>query len=250
MADKKRVTIMDCPIDSLTMKETINLIDKSIKNRKSLHHVVVNAAKLVNMKKDNNLRESVVNCEIINADGQAVVWASKVLGSPLPERVAGIDLMENLVALAHKKGYKIFFFGAREEVVAEVVKKYTAKYSSKIIAGYRNGYFKDEERIKIAEQIAKSQADILFVAISSPIKEIFLNEFKDLLKVPFIMGVGGSFDVVAGKVKRAPRWMQKCGLEWFYRVLQEPGRMWKRYLVTNTAFIWYIFKEKFFKKKK
>ncbi|QDF29509.1 WecB/TagA/CpsF family glycosyltransferase [Halarcobacter anaerophilus] len=241
---KNRINIFNCPIDTYTMDETVNMIDESIQNKTHLHHVVVNAAKLVHMQKDKELYDSVVNSDIINPDGQAVVWASKFLGQPLKERVAGIDLMENLVKLSHEKGYKVFFFGAKEEIVKGVVDRYTEEYSKDIIAGYRNGYFKKDEEESIANEIASSEADILFVAISSPTKEIFLNKYKDIINTPFIMGVGGSFDVVAGKVTRAPLWMQKAGLEWFYRFLQEPRRMWKRYLVTNSLFIWYMLKEK------
>lgn len=241
---KNRINIFNCPIDTYTMEETVSKIDESIQNKTHLHHVVVNAAKLVHMQKDKELYDSVVSSDIINPDGQAVVWASKFLGQPLRERVAGIDLMQNLVKLADEKNYKVFFFGAKEEVVKGVVDKYSEMYSSEIIAGYRNGYFAKDEEESIAKQIASSGADILFVAISSPTKEIFLNKYKHIIDTPFIMGVGGSFDVVAGKVSRAPLWMQKAGLEWFYRFLQEPRRMWKRYLVTNTLFIYYMFKEK------
>lgn len=241
---RKRITIMNSPVDVLSMQETIDIIDDSIRDRKSLQHIVVNAAKLVNMQEDEELYQSVVDSDIINADGMAVVWAAGFLGTPLPERVAGVDLMQELVILASKKNYRIFFFGGREEVVKEVVRKYTNVFGKEIIAGYRNGYFNKDEEPNIAAQIAESKADILFVAISSPTKEIFLNTYKERLKVPFIMGVGGSFDVVAGKVKRAPLWMQKSGLEWFYRFLQEPGRMWKRYLVTNSLFLYYILKER------
>lgn len=241
---RKRITIMNSPVDVLTMEETLHLIDDSIRDKKSIQHIVVNAAKLVHMQFDTELFQSVVASDIINADGMAVVWASELLGNPLPERVSGVDLMQELVILAAEKHYKIFFFGGKEEVVSEVVRKYTSVFGEEIIAGYRNGYFNKEQESDIADQIASSQADILFVAISSPTKEIFLNTYKDQLKVPFIMGVGGSFDVVAGKVKRAPVWMQNSGLEWFYRIMQEPGRMWKRYLTTNTLFIYYIFKER------
>jgi len=242
---KSRITIFNTPIDAITMQETLSLIDKAITERKPIHHVVVNVAKLVNMQKDQALFDSVVNCDIINADGQPVVWAAKILGKKLPERVAGVDLMQNLVMLAAEKKYRVFFFGAKEEVVKKVADKYSAQYSSEIIAGYRNGYFKAEDEPLIAKQIADSRADILFVAISSPKKEIFLNRYKDLIDMPFIMGVGGSFDVVSGLVKRAPVWMQNCGLEWLYRLCQEPRRMWKRYLVTNTIFIWMLLKERF-----
>ena len=241
---RTRINILNCPIDNITMEETVNKINTSIQTKLHLHHVVVNAAKMVHMQKDKELYHSVVGSDIINADGQAVVWASKFLGQPLSERVAGIDLMQNLVRLAYEKNYKVFFFGAKEEVVSEVVSHYSKMYSPEIIAGYRNGYFQKEEEQNIAQEIASSDADILFVAISSPTKEIFLNQYKDIIDTPFIMGVGGSFDVVSGKVERAPTWMQNAGLEWFYRFLQEPRRMWKRYLYTNSMFLWLVLKEK------
>lgn len=240
----KRIHILNCPIDNLTFNETLLLIDDTIANKQQLHHTVVNAGKMVAMQKDPELRKSVVEADLINADGMAVVWASKVLGQPLPERVAGVDLMESLVKLAYEKGYKIFFFGAKEEVVQDVVNKYSRIYSPSIIAGYRNGYYSKEEEEAIAGQIADSGANMLFVAISSPKKENFLYNYRNILsKVNFTMGVGGSFDVVAGKVKRAPLWMQKTGLEWFYRFAQEPKRMWRRYLVGNSEFIKLVAKE-------
>lgn len=228
----------------MTMKETINRINTSIQTQSYLKHVSVNAAKIVYMQKDKELYKSVICSDIINADGQAVVWASKFLGQPLPERITGIDLMQNLLKLAYDKNYKVFFFGATEEVVTRVVDYYSTLYSPDIIAGYCNGYFKKEDEGSIAQKIAASRADILFVAISSPTKEIFLNKYKNIIHTSFIMGVGGSFDVVAGKVKRAPVWIQKAGLEWFYRFLQEPKRMWKRYLYTNSMFLWLTLKEK------
>lgn len=228
------------------MEETLSIVNNTIFNKESIQHVVVNAGKIVAMQNDAQLRKSVNESDLINADGQAVVWASKILGKPLKERVSGIDLMEALVKLAHQNQYKIFFFGAKEEVVKTVVDRYSNDYSPKIIAGYRNGYFKKDEEQDIAKQISDSGANILFVAISSPTKENFLYENKKLLnKVNFIMGVGGSFDVVSGKVKRAPVWMQNSGLEWFYRFAQEPKRMWKRYLVGNSKFIALVLKEKF-----
>lgn len=241
----KRIQILNCPVDVIDRKATISAIENAIESNTQIHHVVVNAAKLVNMLKDKQLRESVVNCDIINADGQSLVWASKFMGTPLPERVAGIDLMASLVELAHRKKYKIFLLGAKEEVVRATVAIYEKKYGREIIAGYRNGYYRKEDEAEIANQIAASGAQMLFVAITSPKKENFLNQYKDLICVPFIMGVGGSFDVISGKTKRAPVWMQRSGMEWFYRVLQEPRRLWKRYLMTNSAFVYLVLKQRF-----
>ncbi|WP_432412255.1 WecB/TagA/CpsF family glycosyltransferase [Rasiella sp. SM2506] len=243
-----KINILNTTIHNLSMKETLALVSNAISEKKQLHHVVVNAGKIVAMQKDEALRKSVIESDIINADGQAVVWAAKILGKPLKERVAGIDLMENLVELAHQQNHKIFLLGAKEEVVLKVSEIYQETYNTNIIAGYRNGYFTKEDEPQIAQQIATSGAQMLFVAITSPIKENFLYNHRELLKdVPFVMGVGGSFDVISGLTKRAPVWMQNAGLEWFYRFLQEPQRMWKRYLVGNSTFIWLVLKEKFSK---
>jgi bacterial polymer biosynthesis proteins, WecB/TagA/CpsF family len=243
---QKPIYLLGTPVHNLTMAETLQVVNETIRNKRHIHHTVVNAGKIVSMHDNPVLKESVVNADIINADGQAVVWASKLFGAPLRERVAGIDLMEKLVEMAYLNQYKIFFFGAKESVLKKMVDKYSKQFSPDIIAGYRNGYFKKEEERGIAQQIADSGAHILFVAISSPVKENFLYQNRDILKnVNFIMGVGGSFDVVAGHVKRAPIWMQKSGLEWAYRVYQEPKRMFKRYLVGNTKFIGLMFRYAF-----
>lgn len=245
---ESKINIFNINIDNLSLSETLEKISHAIKNKKQLHHVVVNAGKVVAMQKDEQLRKSVNACDIINVDGQAVVWASWLLEKPLKERVTGIDLMENLVDLSARENYKIYLLGAKEQVIQKVVSIYKEKYSENLIAGYRNGYFKPEEEEEIARDIAKSGAHILFVAISSPKKENFLFNYKEKLSsLNFIMGVGGSFDVISGKTKRAPVWMQKNGLEWLFRLLQEPKRMWKRYLFGNTKFIFltikYLFKK-------
>jgi len=244
-----RINFLNIPVDAISMKETIDRIDSAIQNKQTINHVVINAGKVVAMQTNKDLFDSVINCDLINADGQSIVWAAKFLGKPLPERVAGIDIMENLVELAYQKKYRCFFFGAKEEVVKKLVQNYSRKYSPDIIAGYRNGYYSVNDELNIAEQIAASNADILFVAITSPKKEIFLDKYKDALSsVGFTMGVGGSFDVITGVTARAPRWMQKMGLEWFYRLMQEPRRMWRRYMVGNYKFMILILKEKYKKK--
>jgi N-acetylglucosaminyldiphosphoundecaprenol N-acetyl-beta-D-mannosaminyltransferase len=227
------------------MSGTLDLVQKAIESKEQIHHVVVNAGKVVQLQKDLQLRESVNSSDIINADGQAVVWAANFLNKPLKERVAGIDLMQNLVKLAALKKYKIYFLGAEEDVVSKTVAHYSKEFGQEIVAGYRNGYYQPEDENEVINDIVSSEANILFVAITSPKKENFLYKYKnELASVNFIMGVGGSFDVIAGKTKRAPAWMQDLGLEWFYRFLQEPKRMWKRYLVGNSKFILLVLKEK------
>lgn len=247
----QKLQILGFEIDNLTMQETVELVDYTIKHKQDITLTDINAGKIIQINEDPELKHYVNYSDIIQADGQAVIWASKILKKPLKERVAGVDLVEKLIYQAHKNHQKVFFFGAKEEVVQAVVKRFVNKYDKKILAGYRNGYFKNEEAPEIAKKIAESGANLLFVAITSPIQEQFLYENREILKpVNFKMGVGGSFDVFAGKTKRAPQWMQKIGMEWFYRFLQEPKRMWKRYLIGNSKFILLVFKERFFRNQK
>ena len=238
-----RIDLLGCPIDSLDLRQTIVKIEKYIEERTPHQHVVVNVAKLVKARKMPWLREIISTCDIINADGMPIVWASRLLGKPLPGRVAGTDLFYELIKISANKGYRLFFLGAREDVVKKTVAVFTEKYPGLKIAGFRNGYFPEDKEAEIARTIYLSKADILFVGFSSPKKEKFLKKWMPVMQVPFCMGVGGSFDIVAGITRRAPLWIQRCGMEWFYRFLQEPRRMWKRYSTTNPIFIWLVLKE-------
>lgn len=238
-----RIEMMGCQIDNLSMEETLQTIERFIQSGQPHQHVVVNVDKLVKASRDDELRRIINDCSLINVDGMPVVWASHLLGKPLKERVAGVDLFESLIQRSAEKGWRIYLLGAREEVVSDVKRIYERKFPSLTVAGYRNGYWKQEEEAEVVEQIKAAQADLLFVAISSPKKERFLGRYQAELKIPFAMGVGGTFDVVVGKVKRAPIWMQNAGLEWFYRFLQEPRRMFKRYFIDDMFFFWLLLKE-------
>jgi len=237
------ITMMGCRIDNLSMEETLVRIEEFIRSGQPHQHVVVNVDKLVKASRDPALRRIVNECALVNADGMPVVWASRLLGKPLKERVAGIDLFEALMRRAGEKGWRVFLLGARAEVVAAVADTYRRRYPELVIAGWRNGYWTDEEEADVAAQVRASGADLLFVAISSPKKEHFLGHWQAEMRIPFAMGVGGTFDVAIGLVKRAPRWMQRAGLEWFYRFLQEPRRMFRRYFIDDLAFVWLFIKE-------
>jgi len=222
-------------MDVATMDETVAWIRARIERRQFTQHVVVNVAKLVHMQKDKALLESVRACDIINIDGMGVVWGARMLGTPVEERVAGVDLFERLLSMAAANSLPVFLLGATQAVVELTAKIANERHSDLRIAGFHHGYFWDDEE-RVVDLIRQSGARLLFVAITSPKKETFIHRWRDRLGVDFVMGVGGTFDVVAGKVKRAPRWMQASGLEWLFRVIQEPRRMWKRYLLTNLQF--------------
>jgi len=233
----KRISFMGVPLDALSMDETVNSILDYIERGETVQHVAINAAKILRIIEDSDVRKTVRGCEVISADGIGIVWASKLMGQPLPERVAGIDLMDNLIVEAASRGLKPYFLGAKEEVVKQTVEHYQKRLPQLKVAGYRNGYFSNNEEKQIAEEIRDSGADMLFVAISSPKKEIFLGRWRKVIDISFCMGVGGSFDVKSGKVKRAPVLMQRMGLEWAYRWKQEPKRMFRRNIVDLPKFV-------------
>ena len=228
------------PLDPLTMDETVQRCRELIGESRPVQHVVLNAGKCVLMRDEPDVRDIVARCEVVNADGQSVVWAARFLGLGVPERVAGIDLMGRLIALCEREGWPVYFLGAKDEVLAAFEAEALRRHPRLRVAGRRNGYFRADQEVEIAETIRASGARLLLVGISSPMKERFLARNMERLGPLLAMGVGGSFDVWAGKATRAPLWMQRAGLEWFHRFAQEPRRMWKRYLVGNLRFAWIV----------
>lgn len=239
-----RISLLGCPIDVCTVGQTLDLVDGVISARATCRHGFVNAGKIVSIQTNGALREALSSCDLINADGMGVVWASRVLGVPLPERVNGTNLMMALFSQSHKKGYRIYLLGARPEVIERTVQALTATYPGIQISGWHHGYFRPADEPQIVEEIRQSKADILFVGMGTPQKEYWLQRNVPQLDVPFCMGVGGSFDVLAGVVKRAPVWAQEMGLEWLWRLIQEPRRMWRRYLLGNVQFVWLVGRER------
>ncbi len=233
---RPRAEVVGCSIDRLDMAGTLARCEELIAAPGVAQHVAINAAKVVAMEDDPALREIVASCELVSADGQSIVWASRILGDPLPTRVAGIDLMQELLALSARKGYRPYILGAKQEVLERALERIRDRHPGLELAGARDGYFTDDEGAAVAEEVREASPDILFVAISSPKKEYWLGRYGRRIDVPFVMGVGGSVDVLAGVTRRAPRLLQRIGLEWAYRFAQEPRRLLRRYLVTNVRF--------------
>ncbi|MDW6022413.1 WecB/TagA/CpsF family glycosyltransferase [Mesorhizobium sp. BAC0120] len=232
----RRREFLSAPIHALTMVETMELADEAMRLKRPLHHVVVNVAKIVNMRKNNELYEDVATADVVNVDGKGVLWGARLCGVAVPERVSGVDIMFNLFSLCEERGYKPFLLGAEQDVLEGVIDRLGRDHPKLVVAGARNGYFKAEEEAAIVAQINASEADCLLVAMPTPRKERFTKHYRAELRPSFVMGVGGSFDVYSGKVARAPKFIQAIGMEWLFRVAQEPKRLWRRYYETNAAY--------------
>lgn len=232
--------MLGCRLDALTLEQTVEAIERAIEAGRPCQHTSVNAAKLVRLQDDPVLAAAVVGSELVTADGQAVVWAARLLGHQVPERVTGIDLMAALLEHAERAGYGVYVLGAREEVLETALARIRERHPAIQIVGSHHGYFARYEEADVVERIRTAEPEILFVALETPAKELFLAQHRERLGVPFVMGVGGAIDILAGVRRRAPRALQGLGLEWLYRLAQDPRRLARRYVVGNTKFIWLV----------
>ncbi|WP_347108253.1 WecB/TagA/CpsF family glycosyltransferase [Paenarthrobacter sp. S56] len=238
----RRERLFGLPLDLLTMAESVELCHRLVAER-GHWRADLNASIVLAALDDPLLREYMDASAISNADGQSIVWASRILGVPAPERVSGIDLFLELVRLAPQRGDRVYLLGAAPDVVQAVAGNFAARGVN--VVGYRDGYWAPGEESAVVDAVAASKPDLLFLALPSPRKEHFVLRNRDKLDVGLAFGVGGSFDVVSGRLKRAPLWIQKLGLEWCYRFIQEPRRLVKRYLVGNTRFVLLTLKTRF-----
>jgi N-acetylglucosaminyldiphosphoundecaprenol N-acetyl-beta-D-mannosaminyltransferase len=238
----ERIKILNAYVDKVSLNEVKEEIFNAIEKREKKHIVYLNGLKIYEINKNPLIKKAIDEAEFILADGVPLVWVSKLFNNPLPGRVSGTDLFELLLEECEKRSRSVYFLGSREQVLLKMIDYIKEKHPKLRIAGYRNGYFTDIDDERIINEINASKADVLFIGISSPKKEVWANKHKNRITVPIIKGVGGSFDVLAGTVSRAPKWMQECGLEWLHRVIKEPKRMLKRYLITNSYFLYLTIK--------
>jgi len=235
----KRVELLGLGFDGHTMQQAVDACLAWCAGPRIPRTVITaNAAILCMMRRDPELATACRAGDLIVADGMSAVWALRAAGTPVPERVAGVDLMARLLEEGGRRGLRAYFLGAKEEIVSALARQCAERYPGLVVAGHRNGYFKAEDHAGIVEAIREARPDMLFVGMPSPFKENFLERHRARLDVPILMGVGGSFDVLAGHISRAPPWMRAVGLEWAWRLLMEPRKMWKRYLTTNSEFLW------------
>jgi len=231
-----RSSFMGVPVHHYDLEETCAIAHEAMKTGRRVQQVDINVYKMTALRSDPDLLGAVHASDLVSVDGMGVLLGCKLLNVPVRGRVAGVDLMQSIFALCEREGFRPYLFGAKQAVLEEAVEKLHRDYPALEIAGIRNGYFKPEDEREIVEDIRNSGADCLFVGISSPVKENFLFKYRDELGAPYTMGVGGAFDVLAGKVSRAPEWMQRAGLEWLHRLLLEPRRLWQRYLTSNSQY--------------
>ncbi|TAD86961.1 MAG: WecB/TagA/CpsF family glycosyltransferase [Alphaproteobacteria bacterium] len=231
-----RQWFLGLPLDGLTREATLAAATTAIRTRAPLLHADVNVAKLIQAQTDPVLAEDVASADLISADGMGVVWGARLLGLTVPERVTGIDLMADVIAACARHGWRPAILGAEPAVLAAAEAHFRAKHPALEFAICHHGYFPPDEEAAVMARIQAAKPDCLFVAMPSPRKERLLARWHRTLGIPFVMGVGGSVDVFGGKVRRAPLWMQRHGLEWAYRFAQEPRRLGSRYVVTNFCF--------------
>jgi N-acetylglucosaminyldiphosphoundecaprenol N-acetyl-beta-D-mannosaminyltransferase len=238
-----RRDLLGLPLDGLTIAQAVDRCAIAVERGDYLPVGMINAAKAVTMLQDERLMDAVTSCGMVLADGQSVVWASRLLGAALPERVTGIDLFSRLLAVAARRSLRVYFLGAEESVLALMLAKVRRAFPALVVAGARGGYYPAEQDEDVAAKIRESCADILFVGMTSPRKELFISEWGPLTGVKVAHGVGGSFDVLAGATRRAPLWRQSYGLEWLYRTSQEPARLGRQYMSANASFITMVTRE-------
>jgi N-acetylglucosaminyldiphosphoundecaprenol N-acetyl-beta-D-mannosaminyltransferase len=224
------------PIHPLTMAETLELVAQAMNEKRPLQHVALNVAKFVNLRRNPELRDDVLGADLVGIDGMGIVLGARLLGIRVPERVVGVELMERVLAMCAERGFRPYFLGARPEVLEAAMAELRRRHPSLQVAGAQHGYFKPEQAGAIAEQVRTARPDCLFVGMPTPQKERFMAAYRAAMDVPFVMGVGGGIDILAGHVRRAPAAWQRSGFEWLYRTLQEPRRMWRRYLETNLIY--------------
>lgn len=220
----KKVEILGVSVDSLTMREAVSIIDGYLSESKPRLIATANAEMLMRATSDTELKTILNASDLVVADGAGTVWAGNYLGCEMPERVAGYDLAQELMKIAPERGYRIYFFGSAPGVAEKAKAKAEELYPGINICGIRNGFFKPEDEDQIIADIKAAKPHLLLAALGVPKQEKWLYKYMKQLDVPVSIGVGGTLDVMAGVMQRAPLWMQKAKLEWLFRGLKQPSR--------------------------
>jgi len=242
------INVIDVKINNVSMKETLEAIEVFIKERRPSYIVTPNTDHIVKLHRDPEFRKVYDGAALVCADGAPVLWAAKFLGKPLKEKVSGSDILPRLCEIAQKKGYKIFFLGGKPGSALKAAEVLKEKHPNLQVVGvYCPSFgfeFDDNENRRIVDMIKSSRPDMLLVGLGAPKQEKWIYKHYKELDVPVSIGIGGTFEFIAGMIRRAPKWMQRVGLEWLWRLTMEPKRLWKRYLVEDLEFFWLVMKQK------
>ncbi|MBU1237940.1 MAG: WecB/TagA/CpsF family glycosyltransferase [Gammaproteobacteria bacterium] len=239
----QRVLILNGQFDPFTLRQTVDEIFNRLTKKQRGWLCTINVAILMMMRADQRLQAFADRASITVADGQPLVWLASWFGGKLPERVTGVDLVDAICERAASEGKKVYLLGATNDIVAKVATSLRERNPA-LQLNFSNGYFLKDDAPARADQVRKSSTDILFVAMGVPRQEQFIEEYWDRLNVGMAIGVGGSFDVLAGLRVRAPTWVQSIGMEWLFRLIQEPRRLFVRYLLTNSQFLWLVLRSR------
>ena len=235
----ERVRLLNGAFDALTLSQTVDATFRLLASGQRGWLCTVNVAILMMMRADSRLQQFADRAAIAVADGEPLIWCARWLGSRLPERVAGIDLIDAICERAAREGRGVYLLGATERIVSTVAARLRERHAG-LRVDCADGYFPAQDAAARADRVRISRSDILFVGMGVPRQERFVEENWDRLGVAAAMCVGGSFDVLAGERARAPLWLQRWGMEWLFRLAQEPRRLFVRYLVTNSMFLWLV----------
>lgn len=233
----ERTEILGCRLDVVDMTGALQVIEDAVKNRELSQVITLNAEMIYRAQHDWQLRDIYSQARLVTPDGIGVVWALRRAGWQIGRRVTGIGLTLNILELAREKNWRIFFLGAKPGVAQEAARKLAAAENPLEVAGVHHGYFADEESPAIIELIRATRPDILLVGLGAPRQDIWIAQHLDELQVPVCIGVGGTFDVLAGKVRRAPRFWRRLGMEWLYRLLSEPSRIGRQLALPRFAWL-------------
>lgn len=233
--------------DPLTKKRAVELVKNFIEGKEKYQLCFVPVYSIVVAQKDEEFKFALNSSSLVLADGMPVVWGSKLFGKPLPERIAGCDFFMEFCRVASEKQYAFFLMGATEEILSNMCSNLKREFPSLHIVGtYSPSFrkeFSEEDNLIMINKINESKPDILWVGMSAPKQEKWIFQNLEKLDVKVAAGIGAAFDFIAGAKRRAPKWMQRIGLEWFWRLIQEPRRLWKRYLIGNALFLWLVLRE-------
>ena len=241
-----KLHILNVEISEIDMDDACLLVEEGVSKRQKKYICVCPVSTIMECKRSEKVLKSVNSADLVTPDGMPVVWIGRMLGFKNIRRVYGPELMQNICDISAKKGYKLYFYGANQDTLNKLQERLSNKYPGLIISGSFSPPFRqliEEEDNKIVEEINRSNPDIIWVGLGSPKQDVWMYEHRERINAPVMIGVGAAFDFLAGTKPQAPRWVRDNGFEWLFRLITEPKRLWRRYLINYPLFVYYLLVE-------